>query len=118
MRIVPYCSIVLCVLLASLWTIDAIAQGQTLNAKFCNLKECHGHDPATAAIGGPAKIKCTKATTDFYGNPKQGPGCVISAPGVALQIKPGETVGASGAGTVVLTCWGTGNRLTCSAEVN
>ena len=116
MRVTPAASIVSLALLISIGTL--FAGTQTLNATFSNINGGHGDTPATAAISGPAQIKCTKATTDYYGSPNPRPaGCRIAAPGVNADIRVGQTVGASGAGTVILTCQGTGNQLTCSGTV-
>ena len=70
--------------------------------------------PGTAAIGGPAAITCTNAV----GNPGTQASCYIVAPGYAGAVDKGKTVGANGAGTVTLTCNGTGTNLSCSASIH
>lgn len=73
-----------------------------------------GQHPGTAAIGGPALITCTNAV----GNPGTQASCNITAPGFGGPVAKGKTVGASGAGTVILTCNGTGTYLSCSANIH
>lgn len=66
--------------------------------------------PGTHAVGGAATVTCTLvAGTNAT--------CFIVGPGVAQQIPKGANVGTSGAGTVTLTCNGSG-ALRCSARID
>jgi hypothetical protein len=87
--------------------------GQNITASF----DSTGQHPGTAAIGGPVKITCTRAVSDIP-NPQPRPSCLIQAPGYGGNLNPGQSAGASGAGTVVLNCNGQGNVLRCGARIN
>jgi hypothetical protein len=69
--------------------------------------------PGTAAIRGPSSIKCVSAIGQGH---QQKPSCYITAPGYSGIVDIGKTVGASGAGTVTLTCNGQG-ALRCTAQI-
>jgi hypothetical protein len=75
-----------------------------------------GQHPGLAAIARAATVSCLKASSDTQ-NPQPPPSCNILAPGYTGDVKVGQSVGASGAGTVTLTCTGQGNRLSCGARV-
>ena len=75
-----------------------------------------GQHPGTAPIAGPATIKCISATSNIP-RPQPTPSCLINAPGYNGNLNPGQSAGASGAGTVVLNCNGQGDILRCSASV-
>jgi hypothetical protein len=85
---------------------------QTISAS----NDATGQHPGLAAIAGPAKITCLTAASDIP-NPQPRPSCNINTPGFFGDVAVGNSVGASGAGTVTLTCNGQGNRLTCTARV-
>lgn len=86
--------------------------GQTISART----DKTGQHPGTAAIKGPATIKCTSATSNIP-RPQPPPSCYVTAPGYSGQLNKGQSAGASGAGTVTLICNGQGDILTCSASV-
>ena len=88
------------------------AAAQTISAS----SDQTGQHPGTAAIAGPARVTCVSATSDIP-NPQPRPSCNITAPGFGGDVKVGSTIGASGAGTVTLTCNGQGNRLACTARI-
>lgn len=69
--------------------------------------------PGTAAIGGPASIKCLSASASGHAMKTS---CSISAPGYSGIVEIGQTVDANGPGTVVLTCTGQG-FVQCSALI-
>jgi hypothetical protein len=73
-----------------------------------------GEHPATAAVAGPTPVKCIEAEPHLANPPAS---CFIVAPGIQQNVPVGSTVGTSGAGTVKLTCNGSGKKLTCSARV-
>jgi hypothetical protein len=77
-----------------------------------------GQHPGLSPIAGPATVSCLTATSDIQ-NPQPPPSCNILTPGYNGDVKVGQSVGASGAGTVTLTCSGNGqgNKLACSARV-
>ena len=75
-----------------------------------------GQHPGTAAVGGPATITCTNATSNIP-NSQPKPSCFISAPGFSGNLNRGQKAGTSGAGTVTLNCSGQGDFLSCSATV-
>ena len=75
-----------------------------------------GAHPATAEIAGPVPIMCIAAFSDPP-NSNPAPSCHITAPGFSGNVKKGETVNATGAGTVTLTCNGQG-ELRCNARIN
>jgi hypothetical protein len=81
----------------------------TITASF----DTKGHHPATAAIKRAATILCASANSN-QGSPAA---CYIVAPGVSRQVLKGQSVGASGAGTVTLTCDGQGTLVRCSANI-
>jgi hypothetical protein len=75
-----------------------------------------GQHPGLAAIVGPATVSCLNASSDIQ-NPQPPPSCNILAPGYTGSVTVGQSVGASAAGTVTLTCNGQRNKLSCSARV-
>ena len=77
--------------------------------------EANGNQhPGSAAIRGPASVTCASAVGS---NPRQyPPSCNISAPGYYGVVNIGQTIGTSGAGTVMLTCNGQA-PLRCTARV-
>lgn len=87
---------------------------QTLNASNDGNGSQH---QATAAISGPSLITCTKASCSSSGSDSR---CYVVAPGFSGQLNPYDLnnnhAGASGAGTVTLTCNGTG-ACACQATV-
>jgi hypothetical protein len=86
---------------------------QIIKATFDNT----GQHPGTAAINGPARIVCLSATSDIP-NSQPKPTCLVQAPGYYGNLNPPNgQAGATGAGTVILNCNGTGNYLTCSASI-
>jgi hypothetical protein len=88
------------------------APAQTISAS----SDQTGQHPGTAAIAGPARVTCASASSDIP-NPQPRASCNITAPGFSGDVKVGSTIGASGAGTVTLTCNGQGNRLACTARI-
>jgi hypothetical protein len=87
-------------------------KGQIISASF----DKTGQHPGTAAIGGAVAIACVSADSSSP-NPQPRPSCLIQAPGYSGNLNPGQSAGASGAGTVILNCNGQGDRLTCSARI-
>ena len=69
-----------------------------------------GQHPGTAAVGGPTKLTCLRAS-GINGK------CYVVGPGVNNIMAPNTTVGTSGPGTVTLNCNGTGNYLECYLQV-
>jgi hypothetical protein len=74
-----------------------------------------GAHPDKAELKGPAPITCISAISDDPNSPK--PSCRITAPGFSGTVAVGSMVNATGAGTVTLTCTGTG-WVRCRARVN
>ena len=80
-------------------TVCAVHAGFTINS----YTEANGNQhPGSGAIRGPVSITCTVAN----GNPGYPASCNVTAPGYAGTVDLHKTVGASGAGTVTLTCNG------------
>jgi|HubBroStandDraft_6_1064221.scaffolds.fasta_scaffold365293_2 hypothetical protein len=75
-----------------------------------------GPHPATAEIAGPATIMCINATSETP-NPPPLPNCRITAPGFSGVLNKGQTVDATGAGTVTLRCNGQG-YMRCNARID
>jgi len=78
----------------------------TIKATF----DSTGQHPGTAAVAGPTKLTCLRAS-GINGK------CYVVAPGVNNIMAPGTTVGTGGPGTVTLNCNGTGNYLECYLQV-
>jgi hypothetical protein len=74
-----------------------------------------GPHPDKAEIKGPAPITCISTITDDPKSPK--PTCKIAAPGFSGILKEGEKANATEAGTVTLSCTGTG-WVRCRARIN
>jgi hypothetical protein len=74
-----------------------------------------GSHPATSAVTGPVEVTCVSATDDS-GNPTP-PACIIDGPGAAGVVDIGHKVAITGAGTVSLTCRGSGT-LACTARID
>lgn len=75
-----------------------------------------GQHPASADIAGPFTITCVNAASETP-NTQPPPSCRITAPGFDGILKKGETVKATGAGTVTLTCSGKG-YMRCDARID
>jgi hypothetical protein len=75
-----------------------------------------GPHPATAEIAGPATIMCINATSETQ-NPPPLPNCRITAPGFSGILNKGQTIDATGAGTVTLKCNGQG-YMRCNARID
>jgi hypothetical protein len=71
--------------------------------------------PDKAEIKGPAPIMCISTITDDPHSPK--PACKITAPGFSGILKEGEKADATEAGTVTVSCTGTG-WVRCRARIN
>jgi hypothetical protein len=88
----------------------AKASAQVVNASADQNGNQH---PGTEAIRGPSSIKCLSAVGQ---GTTYKPSCNVTAPGYSGIVDIGKTVGASGAGTVTLTCNGQG-ALRCSISI-
>ena|SRR5947209_1405004 len=105
-------SIILLLLLpVSEATVTATGPTRTISSTT----DTHGNIiPGSAAISGTATVTCVSAHGN---NPHVNrPACNIAAPGYNGAVKPGSSVGTSGAGTVTLTCSGAA-PLQCSASI-
>jgi hypothetical protein len=96
-------------------TLQFTAWAQKKNVRSITASEDdRGQHPGTAAISKPSSIRCVSAVGN---DPRQyPPSCTISAPGFYGVVNVGNTVGASGAGTVTLTCNGQ-RPMRCSAQI-
>ena len=74
-----------------------------------------GPHPDKQEINGPAPITCISGISDDPKSPK--PACKITAPGFSGILQVGEKTDATEAGTVTLSCTGTG-WVRCRARVN
>lgn len=75
-----------------------------------------GTTQGLAAIKGPAIVECT-----FASGGGTSSRCFVTAPGFSGLMLEGQTVSATGAGTVVLGCAGSypvGGSLSCNAQVS
>jgi len=90
---------------------DAATQTITASARHGNTTN------GTATTSVPSTVTCTEAS----GGGSAGTLCMIQAPGWYGAIKAGQSIGTSGAGSVVLNCSGSydynSGSLTCSAKV-
>jgi len=77
--------------------------------------EKDGPHPNKAEIKGPVPIMCISTITDGPKSPK--PACKIAAPGFSGILTEGEKANATEAGTVTLSCTGTG-WVRCRARIN
>lgn len=75
-----------------------------------------GPHPASAEIAGPATIMCINAASESP-NPPPLPNCHITAPGFNGTLNKGQSVDATGAGTVTLKCNGQG-YMRCNARID
>lgn len=86
---------------------------QTIFASARNGSSSRGLAPIKSA----AIVQCTQASGSVTGTT-----CGIQAPGYTGQLKPGQSIPTSGAGTVELACGGqysaNGGGLSCSAKVS
>jgi hypothetical protein len=73
-----------------------------------------GAHSANATTSGPVQITCVSATDDS-GNTTP-PACIIDAPGTSGVVDIGHKVAVAGAGSVILTCRGSGT-LNCTAQI-
>jgi hypothetical protein len=89
---------------------------QTIRAYTKNLGQISVS--GSAAIQGPATIKCEQASSDQPAAPTPAE-CLITVDGCGFprQMSVGEICGASIAGTVTLSCAGSGD-LTCAATID
>lgn len=76
-------------------------------------RDKEGDHPRTTTIDGPKKITCMGAISE---TPNTHPACHVVAPGFSGTVKVGETIDATGAGTVTLSCTGQG-FLRCNARI-
>jgi hypothetical protein len=74
-----------------------------------------GPHPDKAELKAAAPITCISAISDNPSSPK--PACRITAPGFSGVVAVGDKVNPTDAGTVTLTCTGTG-WVRCRARVN
>lgn len=78
----------------------------------------HQHSiPDSMDIDSPARIKCIDTSAEVSGHPTS---CYVRAPGFQGVVGVGQTVGASGPGTIELTCHGTSasDASTCAVIVD
>ena len=73
-----------------------------------------GSHPATGQTTGPAKVMCINGVSE---TPGVVVSCYLVAPGFKGVVKAGQSIDATGAGTVTLTCHGQG-FMRCNARIN
>lgn len=76
-----------------------------------------GSTTGTAPVSSPSVVTCTQASGGLYGTNK----CSINAPGINTLMSVGQSIGTSGAGTVILKCYGqygAGGGLSCQAKID
>jgi len=95
--------------------LPQIVQARTRTVHATQTATCNRH-PAKVAVQGPASVTCVNPTQSLQkpGNPPAS--CYVTGPGVAQQVPNGGNVEISGAGTVILSCQGSGS-LSCSARI-
>lgn len=100
---------------------DALGASRTISSvEDTNPKVTHH---ATTATKGPAEVTCVDAS-QIPGSPSGKPSCYIQGPGVSRAVPTGDSVGSTGAGTIILSCSGVDsavgppNHVTCSARVD
>jgi len=100
-------------------TYPVNAQRPRNRAKVHSLEatsDASGVHPDKVDITGPVTFTCLAAFSETP-HVRPEPSCRISAPGFNGTLKKGEAGKATGAGTITLTCNGTGN-LRCNARVD
>jgi hypothetical protein len=103
-------------ILAAIFPVDAQRAPRGKVTSLQATSDQSGPHPASAEIAGPATIMCINATSETQ-NPSPLPNCHITAPGFNGILNKGQTVDATGAGTVTLKCNGQG-YMRCNARID
>jgi len=95
--------------------LPQIVQARTRTIHANQTSNCNKH-PATVTVLGPATVTCLNPTQSLEKPGHPPASCYVTGPGVAQQVAKDGNVEINEAGTITLSCQGSGS-LTCSARI-